>query len=185
MHFGFARPNAKLPELEDAAAEARKAEASKPDPDEAAYVEAADSGGGLGPGVVLENGRGMCNQVKQYAPGEERARYIIEASSTVGENEVRYLCKDVAKDFALSQRGFYDGTYSAVSGSPGEFAEVRSGSYRTGKPVTDCYWERSASNGRTIANDFVGNAPGGITVTIRAGEGFTSQGCGTWLPTGR
>lgn len=60
--------------------------------------------------------------------------------------------------------------------------DVKPGTYRTGKKVHDCYWERSTKGGKTIANDFVTNAPAGVTVTIRSSDGgFSSNGCGTWL----
>lgn len=58
--------------------------------------------------------------------------------------------------------------------------EVKPGTYRTGR-VSDCYWERTTKGGDTLANDFVKNAPGGVTVTIRSSDGgFSSDGCGPW-----
>lgn len=59
--------------------------------------------------------------------------------------------------------------------------DVKPGTYRTTDRASDCYWERSTKGGDTVANDFVKNAPGGVTVTIRSTDGgFSSQGCGTW-----
>ncbi|MEH0936778.1 hypothetical protein [Micromonospora psammae] len=68
---------------------------------------------------------------------------------------------------------FADGKYE-VGGKPGL---IQPGRYRLKGPVADCYWERSRRDGTTIANDFITNAPGGLTVSLRAGEGFTSEGC--------
>jgi hypothetical protein len=60
--------------------------------------------------------------------------------------------------------------------------DVQPGTYRTTGPAHDCYWERSTSDGHTIANDMVTNAPAGVTVTILSSDGgFTSQGCGDWI----
>jgi len=35
-----------------------------------------------------------------------------------------------------------------------------------------------------IENGFVTYAPEGITVTLQAGEGFETEGCGSWLKVG-
>ncbi|MFG3577227.1 hypothetical protein [Micromonospora chersina] len=68
---------------------------------------------------------------------------------------------------------FADGAYT-VGTRPGM---ILPGRYRLKGAVVNCYWERSTKNGATIANDFVTNAPSGISVTVRTGEGFTSEGC--------
>jgi hypothetical protein len=75
---------------------------------------------------------------------------------------------------ALAQhRMIDDGKYSV-----GE--DMAPGTWFLPGPVSDCYWERSGRNGDIVANNFVTNAPKGVTVTVRAGEGFTSDGCGVW-----
>lgn len=72
---------------------------------------------------------------------------------------------------------FGDGAYEVG-------VDIKPGTYKTAPRVTDCYWERSTRGGDTIANDFVSNAPGGVTVRIRKGDGgFKSDGCGSWLIT--
>jgi hypothetical protein len=68
---------------------------------------------------------------------------------------------------------FDDGAYT-VGGSPGM---IKPGTYQVSGPIRDCYWERSTPGGSIIANDFITNAPKGVTVTVRSGEGFTSNGC--------
>jgi hypothetical protein len=48
--------------------------------------------------------------------------------------------------------------------------------------LSDCYWERSTDNGKTIANDFILNAQKGVGVTIFASAGgFKSEGCDLWV----
>ena len=60
------------------------------------------------------------------------------------------------------------------------------GQYRTADAVAaECYWSitKSGSNGSDIiANDIPGG--GRPTVTLKAGQDFTSHGCGTWAKVG-
>lgn len=58
------------------------------------------------------------------------------------------------------------------------------GTYKTKPSSKDCYWSRTTGGGAIIENDFVGFAPDGVTVTVYAGEGFESQGCGVWTKIG-
>lgn len=58
------------------------------------------------------------------------------------------------------------------------------GTYKTKPGAKDCYWSRSTGGGDIIANDFVGFAPDGVTVTVYPGEGFQSSRCGVWTKTG-
>lgn len=58
------------------------------------------------------------------------------------------------------------------------------GSWKTKPGAKDCYWSRSTGGGKVIANDFVGFAPDGVTVTVYVGEGFESSRCGPWTKIG-
>lgn len=71
----------------------------------------------------------------------------------------------------------YDGTH--IVGK-----EMDPGTYRTKPSAKDCYWSRTTGGGSIIANDFVGFAPDGVTVTVYPGEGFESQRCGVWTKIG-
>lgn len=77
-------------------------------------------------------------------------------------------------------RNFIDGQYIVGEGyNPTGPRLVAPGTYTTGL-VSDCYWERSDSQGNIIDNNFVSIAQG-VTVTIGASDGaFTSRGCGPW-----
>jgi hypothetical protein len=57
---------------------------------------------------------------------------------------------------------------------------IAAGSYSTRGAVTNCYWEVNDSHGGILRNNFILSAPGGVTVQVRAGQGFTTQGCGAW-----
>lgn len=86
-----------------------------------------------------------------------------------------HLCPKYLPLWRKARDGFTDGEYTV-----GE--DIRAGTYRTtpGR-LTKCYWERSTGAGRIIDNQWVTNAPKGATVTVRRGEGFTSDGCGNWV----
>lgn len=61
--------------------------------------------------------------------------------------------------------------------------DVPAGTYKTtGTDIKDCYWSRTTGGGDIIDNDFVGYAPAGVTIAIRAGEGLeVSDNCGLWV----
>jgi hypothetical protein len=62
--------------------------------------------------------------------------------------------------------------------------DMAPGTYRTKPAVKDCYWSRNTGSGDIIANNFVGFAPAGVTVTAYPGEGFESSNCGIWTKIG-
>lgn len=208
-HYGFAMAGAKMPDVADAKAEVdrdavsqrlqaeqqakddawAKVEAehvSSAQADEAAFAQA------IGESTEdaeysIKGARAICERVRSAKDKTDRgrARLILEDAGAPDDLLAvgTHLCKDMTKAFDLAQRGFDDGTYE-VGGRTAKVDAwtIRAGTYRTDKRISDCYWERSTSGGSTIANDFVTNAPGGVTVTIRKGEGFKSERCGTWLP---
>ncbi|WP_267245247.1 hypothetical protein [Streptomyces sp. PR69] len=53
------------------------------------------------------------------------------------------------------------------------------GTYQVSGKLEDCCWERTRQDGTIIDNQFASQARK-ITVTVRAGELFKSDGCGTW-----
>lgn len=87
----------------------------------------------------------------------------------------RHLCPKHLPLLKKGRNGFKDGHHEVG-------ADIKPGTYHTNRGISDCYWERSTPDGSIIVNDFVSFAPRGVTVTIRTGEGFTSQGCGNWIP---
>ncbi|SEG45234.1 hypothetical protein SAMN04489712_105292 [Thermomonospora echinospora] len=95
------------------------------------------------------------------------------------EAAITHLCPKylplLKKEQKRLEGSFEDGTWEV-----GE--DIKPGTYRTDGGVTDCYWERSTGGGDTIDNNFVTNAPKGVTVTIAPSDGgFTSRDCGLWL----
>jgi hypothetical protein len=62
--------------------------------------------------------------------------------------------------------------------------EIKPGKYATVDRVTDCYWERTSSNGTILDNNFA-SAAKQISVTIKPSDGsFKSQNCGPWKKVG-
>lgn len=139
-----------------------------------------DFGGDFEDAEILDGGREACSGYTDYR-GEELVRIFIEEDFQVDEDAIKYLCPKYSKALAAAKRGFSDGNYQ-VGNRGGDLLVVKPGTYRSPKGTTDCYWERTTPNGGTIANDFVTNAPAGVTVTIRKSDGgFSSNECGTWL----
>jgi len=59
--------------------------------------------------------------------------------------------------------------------------DIEAGTYVV-KDVENCYWERQAADGSTIANDFK-IAAARVEVTVLPSDyAFFSEGCGQWLP---
>jgi hypothetical protein len=88
---------------------------------------------------------------------------------------VKYLCPKYQRYVDEAKYAFEDGSYAVPK-------DVRPGTYHTFGPTSDCYWERSTDNGKTIANDFISNAQKGVRVTIFASDGgFKSEGCDLWV----
>lgn len=71
-----------------------------------------------------------------------------------------------------------DGTFEVGAGH----GKAAPGQWRITTAVSNCYWERTSPGGTILDNQFATHAvAGGITVTIRPGDGsFTTRGCGTW-----
>jgi hypothetical protein len=92
------------------------------------------------------------------------------------------LCPDVPHAAVLrdvlTAMKVVDGTY--VVGQ----RHMEPGTYRTKPAAKDCYWSRTNGGGDIIANNFIGFAPDGVTVTVYVGEGFESQRCGVWTKIG-
>ncbi|NRQ35965.1 hypothetical protein HII36_29645 [Nonomuraea sp. NN258] len=127
----------------------------------------------------LEEGHAICGRGDEDAyEGPPTVDLVIEhqRDAVLYGAAVKHLCPKYLPVWKRAQGGFGEGTHTVGK-------DIKPGTYRTvSKPVTDCYWERSTGSGDIIANQLVNNAPNGITLTLRAGEGFTArEGCGNWI----
>lgn len=66
-----------------------------------------------------------------------------------------------------------DGTWTVGEDFP-------AGTYKTVNSSADCYWAitKTGSNGSDIVNNHIGG--GNLRVTLKAGQDFETQRCGTW-----
>lgn len=108
------------------------------------------------------------------------AEGIFENKDSVGTLErsaVRFLCPKFIPAWKAGMAAFDDGDH--VVGD-----DVKPGRYKTfERKVKNCYWERTGKGGQTLANNFVTFAAGGVTAAILPTDGgFTSKGCGLWVP---
>jgi hypothetical protein len=107
-------------------------------------------------------------------------KYFCPELKSVWTNKVSKFVKADVFD-SMNPDTEFDASGSDASITVGNKPDdLRPGTYRARGPVHNCYWERSTNSGATIDNDFVTYAPNGVTVTLHAGEGFTSSHCGTW-----
>lgn len=151
--------------------------------DDQRYQEQYTARGGTGdPAGSSRLAQSACDNLRQHYSADPTTAVsaLIENSASRDPLGIEIYCPEFLPALATAQSGFYDGTH--VVGQ-----DIAPGTYTTivnpGATGThDCYWERTTSGGGTIDNDFVTLAPQGVTVTIAAGEGFVSEGCGAWLP---
>lgn len=88
------------------------------------------------------------------------------------------ICKDAP--FYKTLKAWAEGT-RVGDGTHEVGTEMATGTYRSDKKVSDCYWSRLTTNGAIIANDFVSYAAAGVIVTVRKGEVFEAKDeCGIW-----
>ena len=76
-----------------------------------------------------------------------------------------------------------DGGYSVAATGTGYGSDPRvlaAETYGTLGTPSNCYWEVNDSHGNILRNNFIMAAPGGVTIRVAAGQGFTTQGCGWW-----
>lgn len=125
---------------------------------------------------LLQDGRDVCGLDDGWAPSMAG---ILDARDMGGEDyaltkaAIRHLCPKYLPLLRKAQNAITEGTHEVGT-------DIKPGTYRTRKQMTDCYWERSTPGGSIISNGFVSNAPAGVVVTVHKGEGFTSRGCGYW-----
>lgn len=96
---------------------------------------------------------------------------------SLADSEAYQAAEDAWKQKLDAGTAIGRGSYTVGSAA----GQMKPGTWRTTSTsiLTDCYWERSTSNGDIIENNFA-TAASKVTVTVRSGELFTTNGCGTW-----
>lgn len=135
--------------------------------------------------TTIRIGRGVCDKLHPYyAPDPAKAvMNFVENRSSLDVDAITFYCPEYSPAVAAASTAFRDGNHIvAAAASPmGTYgSDIQQGTYRTQLKTSNCYWERTNGGGGTIANDFVSFAGDGIAVTVYTGEGFVTEGCGTW-----
>jgi hypothetical protein len=136
-------------------------------------------------------------QSKKWSAAQSLAEggYLADDGEAILRFGMPKLCPKWSKTLDQAVSGDYDrwmtsGDYE-VTAKPAPYdpdadsdvQQVKPGSYQAKGELSDCYWERTSQSGEIIANQFATQARV-ITVTLRAGELFHSEGCGSWRPLG-
>ncbi|MFF3208328.1 hypothetical protein [Streptomyces sp. NPDC002962] len=143
----------------------------------------------------------MCDslpeQSKDWSPAQWLAEggYMDDDGKAILGFGIPKLCPKWTKTLKAAVSGDYERYISGgdfeVKKHPKPFdtsgdsdvQEIGPGTYVAKGEISDCYWERTSSSGDIIDNQFVTQARK-ITVTLRVGELFKNDGCGTFKPVG-
>ena len=129
--------------------------------------------------------------------GATRPQWLVESGTLDGDGKallqfgIPKLCPTWSATLKQAVSGNYDrwfgdGNYE-VKSTPGpddvssDVQQIAAGRYRARGDLANCYWERTYPSGAIIANSYSTQAST-ISVTVRAGELFHAEGCGTWKP---
>ncbi|WP_146080087.1 hypothetical protein [Clavibacter michiganensis] len=148
--------------------------------------EAAGRGVGTDSDYAIEQASKFCSDLESFYADDPAGSYVrfIEGYGSDAQAVEVYCPKfqpglDQAGKIIPGDGGFAVADAATPLGvSPKVLA---AGSYRTVGTPTDCYYEINNQRGSIITNNFVNSAPGGLSVTLRSGQGFDSSGCGAWV----
>jgi hypothetical protein len=133
----------------------------------------------------------MCESMDSWEPGaaetlaKNQVPEMTAGMKRVLKEGAKPLCPQHATEIAealggsVSVRTMSSGTYTIKQGGGLSAETAPPGTYRATGDLADCYWERTTKGGDILANHFA-TAAKSITVTVNAGELFTSRDCGTW-----
>lgn len=136
---------------------------------------------GVGIGTAGSDGTSVKTTSATPAPGTRTVTETVTASAApapaASTVTVTAAPPAGAAPPAAGRTTIEEGTYSVG-------VDIQPGTYRTVGAGSDCYWSitKSGSNGSDIVDNHIG--AGNLTVTLKAGQDFTSQRCGTWSRTG-
>lgn len=128
------------------------------------------------------NAQAAAQKLQDAVAAHETGVKKREDAVKLREDDVTKREDDVRKrEDAVTQQEKVQADNSIAEGTWAVGVDVAPGTYRAKDPVSDfCYWEITAdTNGdHIVANDIVhGGRP---TVTLKKGQFFKTQGCGTW-----
>jgi hypothetical protein len=143
----------------------------------------------------------MCDSLPEQSENWSPEQWLAEGGYLDGDGKailsfgIPKLCPTWSKTLKAAVSGSYDryisgGEYEVVKkpapydpDSDSDVQQIGPGTYQVKGEISDCYWERTSQSGDIIDNQFVTQARK-ITVTLRVGELFKNDGCGTFRPVG-
>ncbi|MFT2690804.1 hypothetical protein [Clavibacter zhangzhiyongii] len=148
--------------------------------------EAAGRGVGTESDYAIKQAKEFCSDLEGFYADDPASSYVrfIEGYGSDAQAVEVYCPKfqpgiDQAEKIIPDDGGFAVADAATPLGvSPKVLA---AGTYKTVGTPTDCYYEINNQRGSIITNNFVNSAPGGLSVTLRSGQGFDSSGCGAWV----
>ncbi|WP_108665113.1 hypothetical protein [Euzebya rosea] len=174
--------------LDEAASEAEAAaEAASEAADSAAdrlsglESELADAEGAI---VVAESERDAA--VADLEPQEVLADRASELDDLAADLDARANGLEERASELEAREAAVSGTEAAIAASTfgnGTFIvgqDIPAGRYRSDGTGNGCYWERNTADGDGIIDNHFGSSP--AVATVRDGEIFRTEDCGTWSP---
>ncbi|MFE7236388.1 hypothetical protein ACFVAF_38480 [Streptomyces sp. NPDC057596] len=141
----------------------------------------------------------ICDSLPDQTETASPAQWLAEAGFMEDDGAkiltfgVPKLCPKWTKTVKAAVSGTYERWISRgefdVKAKPKPFRsgddvqEIGPGTYQAKGKFSNCYWERTTQSGNIIANQFVTQARV-LTVTLRVGDLFKNDGCGTFKPVG-
>jgi hypothetical protein len=140
----------------------------------------------LDPTYTVKAARDDCAAIaKDYPNVSDAAVHFADSNDVSEKRKIVAYCPNYLP--AIEQSRNYipsDGGYT-VAAAPSEWGVtpriIAAGTYATVGTPDSCYWEVNDTHGGILRNNFIMSAPGGVSVKVAAGQGFTTQGCGEWV----
>jgi hypothetical protein len=154
----------------------------------------------INPGKHLDRGADDCDSIPDTVPAAPPApgdfdpyasltERLGRVADSLWDQEWKDRIRIAATHLCPARKPVYDRAVKEAvpnvdDGTHEVGVEIPAGTYRITDPDSNCYWERTATDGDIRANDFVTVAK---QIDVRLGPGdafFTSKGCGVWFKVG-
>ncbi|MEN0084968.1 MAG: DUF2510 domain-containing protein [Leifsonia sp.] len=142
------------------------------------YKSLVDHGANAGRFTASAAGRDYCSYLDKNYTTDSVFQMLWTTGTEVSEIDVaavRVYCPKYEAAMNLALSAIFDGTH--VDGQNGFTA----GPWHTTGGVANCYWELSDGHGNIADNNFINAAPGGVSVSVEAGQTFMTTGCKAWV----
>jgi hypothetical protein len=141
----------------------------------------------MGVGIGAAGSKGAAVKATSATPAPD-TRTITQTVTVSASPPVPMISTATATVTVTAQPAAAAGTTQAAGATIEEGTwtvgvDVQPGTYRVVGAGASCYWEitKSGTNGSDIVDNHIG--AGNLTVTLKAGQDFTTTRCGTWSKT--